>query len=93
MRLFMLLGVTLLTSFASSVGDRPPNIVVLLADDLGIGDLGCYGNTTTDTQNIDRCEWNESYPFKDFRLDYAERELVSLMLWRPLHSALPAEPP
>ncbi|XP_058042718.1 arylsulfatase D-like isoform X4 [Ahaetulla prasina] len=31
-----------------------PNIVILLADDLGIGDIGCYGNTTVRTPNIDR---------------------------------------
>uniref|UniRef100_A0A8C6XQ40 Sulfatase N-terminal domain-containing protein n=1 Tax=Naja naja TaxID=35670 RepID=A0A8C6XQ40_NAJNA len=31
-----------------------PNIVILLADDFGIGDLGCYGNTTIRTPNIDR---------------------------------------
>ncbi|KAK9401908.1 arylsulfatase H-like [Crotalus adamanteus] len=31
-----------------------PNIVILLADDLGIGDLGCYGNTTMRTPNIDQ---------------------------------------
>ncbi|XP_036788471.2 arylsulfatase L isoform X1 [Manis pentadactyla] len=30
-----------------------PNILLLMADDLGIGDLGCYGNTTLRTPNID----------------------------------------
>ena len=32
---------------------RRPNIVILLADDLGIGDVGCYGNTTLRTPHID----------------------------------------
>ena len=30
-----------------------PNIVIFMADDLGIGDLGCYGNTTLKTPHID----------------------------------------
>ncbi|XP_053529405.1 arylsulfatase D isoform X2 [Artibeus jamaicensis] len=31
-----------------------PNILLIMADDLGIGDLGCYGNRTLRTPNIDR---------------------------------------
>jgi len=33
---------------------KQPNIVLLLADDLGPGDLGCYGQKIIETPNIDR---------------------------------------
>jgi len=32
----------------------PPNVVLILADDLGWGDLGSYGSTTVKTPNLDR---------------------------------------
>lgn len=34
--------------------ENRPNIIVLYADDLGFGDVGCYGATRVPTPNIDR---------------------------------------
>ena len=34
-------------------GDRKPNIVLILADDMGYSDLGCYGGEIA-TPNLDR---------------------------------------
>jgi arylsulfatase A-like enzyme len=33
---------------------RKPNILLIVADDLGYGDLGCYGSTKIQTPNLDR---------------------------------------
>ena len=33
---------------------KTPNFVVIFCDDLGYGDLGCYGNPTIATPNLDR---------------------------------------
>jgi arylsulfatase A-like enzyme len=45
----------LLLAFASSLATaRPPNFVIILADDLGWGDLSCQGSTTISTPRLDR---------------------------------------
>ncbi|XP_078218560.1 arylsulfatase L isoform X11 [Callithrix jacchus] len=45
---------SLAPSASSDVSASWPNILLLMADDLGIGDIGCYGNNTMRTPNIDR---------------------------------------
>ena len=39
---------------AASRQDGRPNIVMLFADDVGWGDLGCFGHPTVQTPNLDR---------------------------------------
>lgn len=44
---------------------RKPNFVLILADDLGYGDIGCYGNTAIKTPNLDALAAN-GVRFTDF---------------------------
>jgi len=41
-------------AYAAAKPARKPNIVYILADDLGYGDLGCYGQQKIRTPNLDR---------------------------------------
>ena len=49
----------------NSEQSKKPNIILFLIDDLGYGDLGCYGNTKISTPNIDRLAI-EGIRFTDF---------------------------
>ena len=50
---------------ADTGSDAPPNIVVIFCDDLGYGDLGCYGSATIRTPHLDRMA-REGIRFTDF---------------------------
>src|SRR5450755_1223189 len=52
---------------------KPPNIIVIFADDLGYGDLGCYGHPTIRTPHLDRMA-AEGMRFTDF---YAAAEVCT----------------
>ncbi|MBN2313287.1 MAG: sulfatase-like hydrolase/transferase [Sedimentisphaerales bacterium] len=41
-------------SSTSEVSVKKPNFVIIFADDLGYGDLGCFGHPTIRTPNLDR---------------------------------------
>ncbi len=45
---------TALLATAAACAQDKPNVVLIFADDLGYGDLGCYGATKVKTPNIDK---------------------------------------
>lgn len=49
-------GAGMVSGIASGGGSRkrPPNFIVILADDLGAKELACYGNRQHRTPNLDR---------------------------------------
>jgi arylsulfatase A len=50
---------------AQKIATKRPNVVLIMADDLGYGSLGCYGNKDIQTPNIDRLAAN-GMRFTDF---------------------------
>ncbi|HVE40769.1 MAG TPA: sulfatase [Planctomycetota bacterium] len=61
----LLLASLLLGAASEPQQAEKPNIVVIFADDLGYGDLGCYGHPTIRTPNLDRMA-AEGMRFTDF---------------------------
>lgn len=59
--------ILLTLAVTSLAAEKPskPNVIFILADDLGYGDLGCYGQTKIKTPNIDRMA-AEGMRFTDF---------------------------
>ncbi|MEI7731976.1 MAG: arylsulfatase [Verrucomicrobiota bacterium] len=52
---------------AEPFSDKQPNIIFLLSDDQGYGDLSCHGNPILKTPNLDRLH-GESVRFTDFHV-------------------------
>ena len=61
---FLILFLALLSLVRAA--ENQPNFVVIFCDDLGYGDLGCFGNPTIKTPNLDRMaqegqKWTQFY--------------------------------
>lgn len=54
MNILKLCVVTGLVFGAVAASAEKPNVVIVITDDQGYGDLGCNGNTVIQTPNIDR---------------------------------------
>ena len=53
----LILACLLLFHLPIEAAEKPPNILIILADDLGYSDIGCYGGEI-DTPNLDRLASN-----------------------------------
>ena len=51
---YLFFAIMTLQKVAAQKFKKQPNIIFILADDLGYGDIGCYGQQKIETPNIDR---------------------------------------
>ncbi len=54
MKPLLFLAIALSLALLAQAAERPPNFVVIFCDDMGYGDVGCYGHPTIKTPNLDR---------------------------------------
>ncbi|MGH9719173.1 MAG: arylsulfatase [Bryobacteraceae bacterium] len=66
-RSFLKLTATALPAFSQNTRPARPNVLVILTDDQGYGDMSCHGNPVLKTPNIDRLH-SESVRFTDFHV-------------------------
>src|SRR5688500_14014629 len=62
---FLVVVSILILNNLAAAQQRAPNLVIIMADDLGYGDLACYGHPSIRTPNLDRMA-REGMRFTDF---------------------------
>ena len=80
---FVLLGFGQLNA-AGETDRARPNIIYIMTDDLGYGDLGCYGQQAIQTPNIDRLA-AEGVRFTDHYAGHTVCRPSRLVLWLGKH--------
>ena len=67
MKTFSILLLCLFLSAAAPAQSTPPNVIIVISDDQGYGDLSCHGNPWLKTPNLDRL-YAESTRLTDFHV-------------------------
>lgn len=65
--LFVLICNEQASAFQASADSGPPNIILVMTDDQGYGDLSCHGNPILNTPNLDKLH-QQSTRFVDFHV-------------------------
>ena len=68
----------------SEANPQRPNIIYIMVDDLGYGDLGCYGQKVIETPNLDRMA-AEGMRFTDHYAGHTVCRPSRLVLWTGKH--------
>ena len=73
-----------LTMAQATTVEKLPNVIYIMADDLGIGDLGCYGQRQIKTPNIDGIAQNgmKFMPVSYTHLDVYKRQSFGICFYR-----------
>ena len=66
--LLICLGFTTLHCQPAAEETKPPNVILIITDDQGYGDVGAHGNTMIQTPNLDKL-WSESVRLTNFHVD------------------------
>lgn len=82
--LVALASIILIGPWLNSFADQRPNIIYVMTDDLGYGDLGCYGQKQVQTPNLDRMA-AEGIRFTDHYSGHTVCRPSRLVLWTGQH--------
>ena len=72
------------SSLSYSTETEPPNIIYIMTDDLGYGDLGCYGQQVVETPHLDKMA-AEGMRFTDHYSGHTVCRPSRLVLWTGQH--------
>lgn len=67
-KMISLLSIVLISFLFVSCSKRQPNVILIMTDDQGYGDLACHGNPYVKTPALDKL-YQESVRFTDFHVD------------------------